>query len=59
MLGAVIYETVAWLAQLGERRFADREVKVFKYRKLTPKISPGGSIFQRPFLRGLFLEGLI
>ena len=24
-----------------------------------PKISPGASIFQRPFLRGLFLEGLI
>ena len=28
------------------------------YRKL-PKISPGAYIFQRPFLRGLFLEGLI
>ena len=25
----------------------------------TPKISPGAYIFQRPFLRGLFLEGLI
>ena len=24
-----------------------------------PKISPGASILQRPFLRGLFLEGLI
>ena len=24
-----------------------------------PKISPGGCIFQRPFLRGLFLEGPI
>ena len=24
-----------------------------------PKISPGAYIFQRPFLRGLFLEGLI
>ena len=30
----------------------------FKYRKI-PKISPGAYIFQRPFLRGLFLEGLI
>ena len=30
----------------------------FKYRKI-PKISPGGYIFQRPFLRGLFLERLI
>ena len=24
-----------------------------------PKISPGAYIFQRPLLRGLFLEGLI
>ena len=29
-----------------------------KYRKI-PKISPGAYIFQRAFLRGLFLEGLI
>ena len=29
-----------------------------KYRKI-PKISPGAYLFQRPFLRGLFLEGLI
>ena len=29
-----------------------------KYRKI-PKISPGAYIFQRPFLRGLFLEELI
>ena len=28
------------------------------YRKI-PKISPGAYIFQRPFLRGLFLAGLI
>ena len=28
------------------------------HRKI-PKISPGAYIFQRPFLRGLFLEGLI
>ena len=28
------------------------------YRKI-PKISPGAYIFQRAFLRGLFLEGLI
>ena len=28
------------------------------YRKI-PKISPGAYSFQRPFLRGLFLEGLI
>ena len=28
------------------------------YRKI-PKISPGAYIFQRPFLRGLYLEGLM
>ena len=31
---------------------------VVLYRKI-PKISPGAYIYQRPFLRGLFLEGLI
>ena len=31
---------------------------VIRYRKI-PKISPGAYIFQRPFLSGLFLEGLI
>ena len=30
----------------------------FTYRKI-PKISPGAYIFQRPFMRGSFLEGLI
>ena len=30
---------------------------VLKYRKI-PKLSRGAYIFQRPFLRGLFLEGL-
>ena len=29
-----------------------------KYRKI-PKIRPRAYIFQRPFLRGLFLEGLM
>ena len=28
------------------------------YRQIL-KISPGAYIFQRPFLRGLFLEGLV
>ena len=32
--------------------------KQTNYRKI-PKISPGGYIFQRPFLRGLYSEGLI
>ena len=30
----------------------------FKYRKI-PKINPEAFVFHRPFLRGLFLEGLI
>ena len=29
-----------------------------RYRKI-PKISAGAYIFRRPFLRGLFLEGLV
>ena len=35
-----------------------RQHFLLSYRKI-PKISPGAYIFQRPFLRGLFLEGLI
>ena len=35
----------------------DQALSRQKYRKI-PKISPGAYIFQRPFLRGLFLEGL-
>ena len=35
-----------------------RQQKTFITVKI-PKISPGAYIFQRPFLRGLFLEGLI
>ena len=34
------------------------DVKMGRYRKI-PKISLGAYIFQRPFLRGLFLEGPI
>ena len=33
-------------------------ISLKKYRKIL-KISPGPYIFQKPFLRGLFLEGLI
>ena len=66
-LGAVRYEIVAWLAQLGERRFADREVAGpagHQYSRslntvTIPKISHGAYIFQRPFLGGLVLERLI
>ena len=34
------------------------EYKMGEYRKI-PKISPWAYTFQRPFLRGLFLEGPI
>ena len=34
------------------------DVNYHTYRKI-PKVSPGAYIFQRPFLRGLYLEGLI
>ena len=40
------------------RTFKKQFVAMCSYRKI-PKISPGAYIFQRPFLRGLFLEGLI
>ena len=47
----VAYQEQAWAttAMTKERR---------KYRKI-PKISPGAYVFQRSFLRGLFIEGLI
>ena len=34
-------------------------LKCFRNYHKIPKISPGAYIFQRPSLRGLFLEGLI
>ena len=41
-----------------KRCFCHRKIStVLQYRKI-PKISPWAYIFQRPFLRGLFLEGL-
>ena len=44
-----LISTLVFTASLG---FGDY------YHKI-PKISPGAYIFHRPFLRGLFLEGLI
>ena len=32
---------------------------ILQYYRKIPKISPGAYIFQRPFLRGLYLEGLL
>ena len=36
--------------------FGSNDRNAIEYRKI-PKISPGGYIFQRPFLRGLSTEG--
>ena len=48
-LALCLISTLVFTASLG---FGDY------YHKI-PKRSPGAYIFQRPFLRGLFLEGLI
>ena len=45
------YHSMSVRSLLGKTIFPE-------YRKI-PKISPGAYIFQRPFLMGLFLEGLI
>ena len=45
---------ICWYA---EKLLCGKKVRELRYRKIR-KISPGASIFQRPFLRGLFLEGL-
>ena len=37
-------------------KLAPKDYIIIQYRKI-PKISPGAYIFQRPFLRGLFLKG--
>ena len=42
----------------GPGKTSQKKSTSLKYRKI-PKISPGACIFQRPFLSGLFLEGLI
>ena len=39
--------------------FYDFSLNSLKKYSQIPKISPGAYIFQRPFLRSLFLEGLI
>ena len=45
-----IYDELRWQVIINK--------ETSKYRKI-PKISPGAYIFQRPFLRGIFLKGLI
>ena len=49
-----IFDT-AWV---NSRKHVCSLLLTVKYRKI-PKISPGAFIFQRPFLRGLYSEGLI
>ena len=49
-----IFDT-AWI---NSRKHVCSLLLTVKYLKI-PKISPGAFIFQRPFLRGFFLEGLI
>ena len=46
------------LHDTGMTFIPERVHSISIYRKI-PKISPGAYIFQRPFLRRLFLEGLI
>ena len=63
--GAFVFGFFEYQRLLDSRTRARFDLKFFRvfliknrYRKI-PKINPGAYIFQRPFLRGLFLEGLI
>ena len=49
---------IKWGILYGRKGIWNFSLSVEKYRKI-PKITPGDYIFQRPLLRGLFLEGLI
>ena len=46
------------LGNLGAK-FSETSFPHFKTNSKIPNISPGTYVFRRPFLRGLFLEGLI
>ena len=59
----VVVDNRKWmLTRIESRGFSSEKqsglIYFMKYRKI-PKISPGAYIFQRPFLRGLYSEGLI
>ena len=56
IIGAISVNGAAPIIRVEIHRQID--VHTFRYRKI-PKISPGAYIFQRPFLRGLFLGGLM
>ena len=42
---------------MQKRYYAEIKGRELRYRKIQ-KISPGANIFQRPFLRGLYSEGM-
>ena len=56
MLLNVVHGEVKKLTKTSSR--FPKHSTLINYRKI-PKISPGDYIFQRPFLRGLYSEGLI
>ena len=62
MVDTVKGEFHCWRLGSLSREQAWDSIYYFRFHKVTyrkiPKISPGNYIFQRPFLRGLFLEGL-
>ena len=47
-----------WFSRFNHQYLQDSASLKLKYRKI-PKTSPAAYISQKPFLRGLFLEGLI
>ena len=59
-MNIVVAEASYHLLEILIKEVYVKEVPYFngRYHKI-PKISPGAYIFQRPLLRGLFLEGLI
>ena len=54
----IFYNFFWWGGREGVRILSLQGSDDRKYRNI-PKLSPGAFIFQRPFLRGLFLEALI
>ena len=59
VLTSAVWASTVWVAlEALVERVSQLWKNIYIYRKIT-KISPGAYIFQRPFSRGLFLEGLI
>ena len=51
--------TVSMKDRVEKVRFPEQALSFLNAYCKIPKIGPGAYIFQRPFLRGSFLEGLI